>query len=281
MSISDLNLIGKIWVLLLSSAPESHGHALEDDYGSNIFRGDEGFSEVTECLENDFINRYFDEYFAKNYQYTWIKSHGFVMPHVTPTGSCPLSVMKQSWGFWTTEGSNTASYIDFFAVPTNVVVNFDYSIDYPPCDVWEHDRVHANKYRSRSKDIALCQAQGMAKMLSAMKHSELTSLDHKKIDLAFFQVFHESQQPLENVANRIDFRKGRALESIESDITPKPNSFNSLEQYQTCVGSTERTFGIQLPGETLIEKYRSYLKLQLEGLELMEPFAHYYDDLQG
>lgn len=275
MSISDLNWIGKVWVHLLSSAPESQKHALEDEYKKNTFRGPEGIAELMKYLEQQNIDQDFQEYLDSDFSNTWMKSHGFIMPLISPTGAFPLSTMRESWSFFRQDGSQVATYLDFLAVPTDALANFDYGRDYPPCDAWNHDNFHLGKYRFTFEDHALASAKQMATMFQNLENARLDISELNKFDIAFFHVFHESQVSLslDYILYRIHTKKDWASEIINSEIIPIPNSFHSVEQYQSYVDATE-LLGIHLEGEDLIEKYRSYLKILLEGLDLLEKFVH-------
>lgn len=275
MSISDLNWIGMVWVHLLSSSTESQEHALADEYGKNILRGSEGINELMKYLEQQNIDKSFQKYLDADPSNTWMKSHGFVMPIISPTGAFSLSVMRQSWSFFRQHGSQVATYLDFLAVPTDALVNFDYGRDYPPCDAWNHDDVHRKKYRSFCKDEALASAKQIAILLQNLEIARLDIRELHKFDIAFFHVFHESKDPLwlDDIRYRIGVKKDWAIKTINSQIIPIPNSFYSVEQYKSYVDATE-LLGIPLEGEDLIEKYRSYLKILLEGLDLLEKYVH-------
>lgn len=282
MSISDYNLIGQFWVNLLSSSPESQIHALYDKQGKkNTFRGNfTSFSVSTVNL----LDMNFQSYLKNIDTITkpWQRSHGFLMPHVSPTGSVPLSVMQESWGFFTQDGTNKACYVDFLAVPTNPVVNFDYLVDYPPCDAWTHDLWHVRDSRSGSHhDLNRAQilnlAQKTANMLSAIRQATLTPLDTQSINIAFFHAFHEADRPVTNLTHRIKVLISNQGTKLNFKILPSIY-FDSLEQYKIYVGSTERMLGYKLEGDTFIDKYRSYLKISIKGLSLLKEFAHHYDD---
>jgi hypothetical protein len=275
MSISDLNWIGKVWVHLLSSAPESQTHALASEHKENTFRGPEGIAELMKYLEQQNIDQDFQEYPDSNYSNNWMKSHGFIMPLISPTGVFPLSAMRESWSFFRQDGSQVATYLDFLAVPTDALVDFDYAKGYPPCDAWNHDATHVGKFRFTFEDHALASAKQMATMLQNLENARLDISEINKFDIAFFHVFHESQVALslDYILYRINTKKDWTSETINSEIIPIPNSFHSVEQYQSYVDATE-LLGIHLEGEDLIEKYRSYLKILLEGLDLLEKFVH-------
>ncbi|MBP6950639.1 MAG: hypothetical protein KA112_00895 [Alphaproteobacteria bacterium] len=279
MSISDLNWIGKVWVYLLSTSPESQKHALANEYGENILRGPEGINELMKYLKQHNIDQNFQEYVESDSRNTWRKSHGFVMPIISPTGAFPLSVLRESWSFFRQDGHQIATYLDFSAVPTDALVNFDYGIAFPPCDAWTHDNIHWKKYRFLEQDDALANAKQMATMLQNLENARLDISELNRFDIAFFHVFHESQVPLplDYLLYRIDTLKLWAKRATNSEIIPVPNSFNSVEQYKNLVDSTE-FLGIHLEGEDLIEKYRSYLKILLEGLGILETFACTIDE---
>lgn len=76
---------------------------------------------------------------------------------------------------------NKASYLDFLAVPTNPVANFDYIRKAPPYDAWMHDQGHIAKSRSGSMAIAHNHAQKSAQILLAIRNSNLSIEEHQKM----------------------------------------------------------------------------------------------------
>lgn len=282
MSISDFNLIAQFWVSLLSSSSESQVHALYDlKRKKNIF-WNANFttrSELTNYLYTALIDMDFNYYLKSNDIITkpWQRSHGFMIPHISPKGSVPLPVMQEAWGFFTEEGTNKASYIDFLAVPTNPVVNFDYVIDFPPYDAWQHDLAHAKDNRSGKREQILNLAQKTGNLLSAIHNATLSYSENQSINIAFFHVFHEPGSPIRNLKDRIDVLESKNETKLKSQIIPSIY-FESIEQYRLYVESTERMLGRKLDGDTLIDKYRSYINITLEGLRLLKEFSPHYDE---
>ncbi len=271
MSFSDLNWIGRIWAYLLSSAPESQQYAVTDKYGKMMMRADA--QELTAYLESSNIDISFNKHEEGGYSESWNRYKGFAMPVISPTGGFPLSAMRNAWAFFPKEGDEEATYLDFLAVPTDKLADFDYTRGHPPCDGWEHDRIHIGKYRGEA--AALPSAKLSARMLQKLYEAKLTEAELNKFDIALFHVFHEEQQPLEkdSFSYRIGVVKNQAINKLNAkEIIPVENTFNSIEQYEGLVEGAE-SVGLKLEGKDTIEKYRSYLKILLEGIAVMETYA--------
>jgi hypothetical protein len=286
MSLLDLNFIGMLWVQILSASPESYEHAKPSD-----------IPQYNHLTEKDFLNfltpAYLDTMFQKyetfketgsekdsallGYLHDLINSHVFCLPHISPTGSFPLKLMMESWGFFTNPQETSAAHLDFVAVPTNPVNNFDYAIDFPPLWVWTHDIIHASKYNFPDKNDAKAYTLKTAKMLKAINKSGFTQEQLATIAIAFFHTFHEKSSPVYDMEDRIETLRFQLSKKIDSEITPGER-FDSLEQYKNLVDGIEKVLRPKIEGDTLIDKYKSYLKLYLAGLELLEKFAHIYDN---
>jgi hypothetical protein len=268
MSISDLNWIGRIWAYMLSSSPESQKNAAHTNMGPNAFRTD--ISELLAYLDPANIEKSYKEHLSNTSHFGhWYPSEGFAMPIISPDGAFSFSLLRKTWGFMKPNGA-AASYLDFYAVPTDVLVNFDYAIDHPPCDGWEHDDAHIHKYRPTAHIQACKIAEKAAKVSQKVDEADLNEDQLNKVDIAFFHVFHELYSPVFDPHSDIKELRNKILPKISGDIIPGI-FFESLEHYNTLVKSAEH-LGFIFTGENIIDKHRGYLLILLEGLELLEKY---------
>ena len=284
MCLTDLNLIGLLWVQILSTSDESLINAFEKN--DVIDRSQETKDYFLKYLTTDYMDEAFICYLnnsifsSTNYIKQIQDSHNLYLPHVSPTGSLPLAILRKAWGFYGNSNKEKAYHLNFAAVATNPTVNFDYAIELPPIDSWSHDLIHASKYDPYFQDLSEKIALGTAKLFEEIEKNYNSFETLHSIHIAFFHLFHEKPRPVLELVDLAEFQ-AKKIKGIITKIDEKTDItdsfFNSEQQFKVLVGSTERILKKSLKGETLLEKYKSYLELYLEGLSILEKYGNIYD----
>lgn len=274
MSFCDYNWIAKVWIGILSYTEPLDPKSLESyhlkKYKKLIDSVKAGkISDISTTLVWD--------------RCKFMVSAGIFMPVITKTGVVPITVINEAWGF-KIPGTDLYSYVDFAAVATNQDLRYDYHRRRHAIDTWFHDYQHAQR-SGRFSLTAAADAlyRKAANLYQAMKR-ELSSEDLKYAELAFFDIFHEKQEPVYSISQQptrhldslIKEQKDYLSKRIAAEIVPT-DDFNSIEQYETNVAGA-KSLGIDIEGEDILEQQKSYFKAYLKGLDKLEKLVSYYAD---
>lgn len=262
MTFADLNHIGFMWVKVLSQASGAAG--------TNFFATD--IAEYSHALE---IYKKYS--MVDNSPYTpsvrCIESPGIIMPHVSKTGAVPLEILNEGFGFYV---GGKAFSLDFLAVATMPKVSFDYLRGQTAFDSWYHDMEHlgrASRLREDHKVFKLRIANIANLRLSIKKLP--SCLERSQAELAFFMLFHESQDSVYRIGNHID-EMIALYEMVLSQSIVVSAGFNSLEQYETYVKAAS-SLGLSIDGGGIVDKYKSFIMHLVGGLKIMSGLVHVHD----
>ena len=258
MSFSDYNYIGQAWSWILSDRTQRY----KPDH-------------------LDFLKREYDNASTifKKYKklpggplhLNYIQVPGIVLPHVSYTGSVPILVLNEGFGFFMDE--QLPRSVGFLAVGTQAKLSFDYLQDQTCEETWYHDYEHLDRaerfspdgrwtqmpFALRTKNIANLRKEikKLANLTKPTSYSQEELIRRYQAELAFFDIFHESQQPMFTITEALNKRIAYAQENLER---PEPSEgFNSIEQYGTYVHAA-KSLNLPIEGENLIEQYKSYSK---------------------
>ncbi|MGB0934768.1 MAG: hypothetical protein ACPGXY_01735 [Alphaproteobacteria bacterium] len=272
MSLLDLNLIGRIWVYVLSTTKESQKYIQIDMHGENVLGFDRmkivrkvsNTKKITKILEHR------SKSFLKMCTPNMPKQ--YYIPLVSPTGSFPLPLMRSAWVFQH-PGQETLTSLDFLAVATNVVADFDYVREMPPCDLWEHDAIHVRKCRPTTTYNNPEYNASIAVLNQSFEASQPSIEQNGLFNLAFFLVFHEPRSPTFDAEEKAEMLLYLATKKLKSEsIQFTYSGFQSKEQAESLINTAE-SVGLKCPGKTLEEQYRAYLRHAQNSLELLRKFA--------
>jgi hypothetical protein len=256
MSFADLNFIARVWVNILSS----NFHNL--DY----------FLERYNLAFRTFNKHHYVPNNVDTGHYTFIQSSGIVIPHVSETGIVPILELNEGFGF---EHNNRTYSIDFLAVATNQLSNFDYLIDQNSFDVWYHDFEHlsrAERLTSNKKSFQK-RIKNIVNLRQEIKKINPTEL-YNQAELAFFKIFHESQQPMPLIKDKL-LNKIKHLSEIKDNIQPT-EGFNSIEQYYSYVDAA-KDLNLECGDGNIIEQYKVFLDHLYEGYKILLDLADFHD----
>ena len=258
MSFADLNFIARIWVFILSNSKnhpfDLNYYLARYNYALNMFN------------KHGYVPMNVD-----TAHYTFVQSSGIVIPHVSETGIVPVLEMNEGFGF---EYNNRIYSIDFLAVGTDQSLSFDYLTNQNNFDAWYHDFEHLmraermisnkKKFQKRINNIATLRKE--IKKIDSVE-------SNNQAELAFFKLFHESQESMHRIKNALAER----IEYLQKkeDINPT-DGFNSIEQYYSYVGAA-KDLGLECGNGDIIEQYKAFLDHLLKGYIILLGLADFHD----
>lgn len=263
MTFADLNHIGFMWVKVLSQASGAAG--------TNFFATD--IAEYSHALET-----YKKYNMVDNSPYTpsvrCIESPGIVIPHVSKTGAVPLEILNEGFGFFV--GGKPFS-LDFLAVATMPKVSFDYLRGQTAFDSWYHDIEHLGRASRLREDHSVFKLRttNIANLRLAIKKLP-SSLESAQSELAFFMLFHESQDSVYIIGKHID-EMIASYERILIQGRAASSGFNSLEQYETYIKAA-LSLGLSIDGVSTADKYKSFVTHLVGGLKIVRGLGHIHDN---
>jgi len=202
-----------------------------------------------------------------------ISAPGIIVPHVSKTGAVPLGILNEGFGFFA--GKNAYS-LDFLAVATIPKVSFDYLKRQTSFDGWYHDFEHLGRASRLSDDRSSfsIRTYSIARLRSEIRKT-YSSLEQAQTELAFFMLFHESQDAMYRITKEVTEMITSYQQILDSEIIPTIG-FNSLEQYETYIKAAQN-LKLQLGGSTTIDRYRSFLVHLVSGLKILRDLAAVHD----
>lgn len=262
MTFADLNHIGFMWVKVLSQASGAAG--------TNFFATD--IAEYSQA-----ITTYKKYNMVDNSPYTpsvrCIESPGLVMPHVSKTGAVPLEILNEGFGFYV---GGKAFSLDFLAVATAPKVSFDYLRGQTAFDSWYHDMEHLGRASRLSEDHSIFKLRttNIANLRLAIKKLPI-NVESSQAELAFFMLFHESQDSVYIIGKHID-EMITSYERILIQGRAASSGFNSLEQYETYVKAAS-SLGLSIDEGDTVDKYKSFVMHLVGGLKIVRGLGHIHD----
>lgn len=204
---------------------------------------------------------------------------GIIIPHISRTGSVPIKIINEGWGFLTTYGPKT---IDFLAVGTNKEQNFDYFRDQPPYLNWHHDWEHSQRANRLDANHELHQlvAKKVTSLRKAMAERQADELQRNQTELAFFSLFHESQTYYDQeITTFLTFYIKTLQQELKEGVEETDNSFGSIKQFETNVMGA-KSLKLPITGETILDQQASFLQHLLKGYEILLSLADHYNGIK-
>jgi|GEM_PF-6017366 len=267
LNFSHYNFIARTWCRILDQEivqKDSISHDLI--YYSLAFMTVKNYKTLTPQIRTDYKK------FLFNNNLFFVKSPSIIVPHISLTGSVPLKVINNAWGF----NINDEDYysVTFIGIGTKLRLNYDAVRGASSQDNWFHDIAHAYLSRRFSPKHHLLNQNVSNFRNSIMRDARPEHLG--LIELAFFTIFHEFTD-LHSCAEDLEKYISQLLFNFNDNVTPSkffPQN-NTIEQYETNVLAA-KSLGLKVEGSDIIDQQKSFLNLLHKGLTLLLPYTKNY-----